>query len=58
MADNYKDRFTQAEKELSEKSAFKCESCNAEYTRVDAEKKGNSCCGRTMIELLQEGFGP
>jgi len=58
MSDTYKDEFSDAEKELSEKSAFKCESCNTTYTRVDAKQKGKTCCGRTMTELLQEGFGP
>lgn len=58
MSDTYKDRFSDAEKELSEKSAFKCESCNTKYTPADAKQKGHTCCGRTMSELLQEGFGP
>jgi len=58
MSDKYHDRFSEAEKELSEKSAFKCESCNTEYTKSAAEQKKNTCCGRTMTELLQEGFGP
>ena len=58
MSDTYKDEFSDAEKELSEKSAFKCESCNTAYTRKDAKQKENICCGRTMTELLQEGFGP
>jgi len=58
MTDKYKDRFSDAEKELSEKSAFECKSCNTKYSKPDAEKKENTCCGRTMTELLQEGFGP
>jgi transcription initiation factor IIE alpha subunit len=58
MSDKYKDRFSNAERELSEKSAFVCESCNTKYSKSDAEKKGTTCCGRTMTELLQQGFGP
>jgi len=58
MSDKYKDKFSDAEKELSEKSAFECASCKTKYTKPAAEKKANTCCGRTMTELLQEGFGP
>jgi hypothetical protein len=58
MTDNYKDKFSDAEKDLSEKSAFECKSCNKKYSKSDAQRKGNTCCGRTMTELLQEGFGP
>ena len=58
MSDKYKDRFSDAEAELSDKSAFKCEGCNTEYTKAAAKEKKNTCCGRTMTELLQEGFGP
>jgi hypothetical protein len=58
MTDSYKDRFSQAEGELSEKSAFRCDGCQTEYTREAAGEKGNTCCGRSMTELLQEGFGP
>ncbi|MBW2451617.1 MAG: hypothetical protein JRF07_04580 [Deltaproteobacteria bacterium] len=58
MTADYKDRFTEAEKELQEKSAFLCESCNATYTKKHAKDQGMTCCGRTMKELLEEGFGP
>ncbi len=58
MAEEYKDRFSKADKEQQEKSAFICESCKTEYSKKDAEKKGQSCCGRSMKELVQEGFGP
>lgn len=54
----YKDNFSEATKEQQNKSAFICESCKTEYNQEDAQKKGNTCCGRTMKELLQEGFGP
>lgn len=53
----YKDRFSEAVKEQQDKSAFICETCQAEYNRQDAQRKGNTCCGRTMKELLQESFG-
>lgn len=53
----YKDRFSDAAKEQQDKSAFVCESCKTEYNRDEAKKKGNTCCGRTMKELLQESFG-
>ena len=58
MANKYHDKFTEAEKELSEKSAYVCESCKKTYRKEDAEKHGKTCCGRTMKELLEEGFGP
>jgi len=58
MSDEYKDRFSKAESELSEKSAFVCVSCKTKYSKTDADKKGLECCGRTMTELLQESFGP
>jgi len=58
MSKQYHDRFSNAEDELSEKSAFVCESCNKKYSRKAAEKQDKSCCGRTLTELLQESFGP
>ncbi|MDT8443434.1 MAG: hypothetical protein RQ722_04020 [Desulfuromonadales bacterium] len=58
MSKEYTDRFTEAEKELQEKSGFICESCNKKYHKDEAKKQGNTCCGRTMKELVQEGFGP
>lgn len=58
MSDQYKDKFSDASKELKDKSGFVCESCKKTYSKEDAEKQGNSCCGRTMKELEQEGFGP
>ena len=58
MSKQYKDEFTQAEKELSEKSAYVCKNCNKTYKKEDAVKKDLTCCGRTLTELLQEGFGP
>ncbi len=58
MAAKYTDRFSDAETELSEKSAFVCESCNKKYKKDEAKKQGMSCCGRTMKQLAQESFGP
>jgi len=58
MSEEYKDRFSTAEKELEDKSAFICETCNTKYDKKSAEGKGHSCCGRTMKELLQESYGP
>ncbi len=58
MSKEYTDRFSDAEKELQEKNAFKCDSCNTSYTKQEAKKKDMSCCGRSLTELLQEGFGP
>jgi hypothetical protein len=58
MATKYTDRFTDAEKELQEKSAFACETCKKTYNKQDAEQQDMSCCGRTLKELLRESFGP
>ena len=58
MSEKYHDRFSKAEEESGEKSAFVCESCDKKYSRKTAEEKGKSCCGRTMRELLKESFGP
>ena len=58
MPDEYKDRFTEAAKEQQAKSAFICESCKKTYTKEEAVKHDLTCCGRTLKELVQEGFGP
>lgn len=58
MTEKYHDRFSQAEEEQQEKSAFVCVSCNEKYPKKEAEKKEMSCCGRTLRELTQESFGP
>ena len=58
MSKEYKDRFSEAEKELEEKNAFICVSCNKKYPKKEAEKHEMSCCGRSMKELTEEGFGP
>jgi hypothetical protein len=58
MMTQYKDRFSKAENELSEKSAFICESCKTTYGKEVARKKDMNCCGMTLSELMQEGFGP
>lgn len=58
MSDKYSDRFSDETKEQPEKSAFECETCKTKYGREEAKKKDMSCCGRTLTELMQEGFGP
>lgn len=58
MSQKYHDEFSEAEKNLTEKSAYVCKSCNTKYGKEEAAQKGKTCCGRTMTELLQEGFGP
>ena len=58
MTKQYHDRFSNAEKELSDRSAFICESCDRTYDREEVEQAEMSCCGRTLKELLQESFGP
>jgi hypothetical protein len=39
MAKQYKDRFSDAEYELSEKSAYTCTSCDTYYNKEKGEKK-------------------
>jgi len=58
MSKQYKDQFTKASDELPKKNAFVCQSCKNTYNKEEAEKKDMSCCGRTLTELMQEGFGP
>ena len=58
MSKEYHDRFSEATEELQNKSAFFCESCNKKYAHKEAKEKGNTCCGRTMKELVEESFGP
>lgn len=58
MSKEYKDQFSEADKEQQDKSAFICESCKTKYSKKDADEKGMSCCGRSMKELVEEGFGP
>lgn len=58
MSKDYTDRFSDAESELQEKSAFVCELCNKKYKKSDAKKQEMACCGRTLSEIHQEGFGP
>lgn len=58
MSDKYKDRFSEASKESTEKSGYVCESCNTQYSKDEAKKKDLSCCGRSLRELHAEGFGP
>lgn len=58
MATQYTDRFTEATKNLEEKSGFVCESCKKTYIKKEAVKQDLTCCNRTMKELAQESFGP
>lgn len=58
MSEQYKDKFSKPSEQLEEKSAFICKTCNTTYTKDEAYEKGNSCCDRTLTELLQESFGP
>jgi transcription initiation factor IIE alpha subunit len=53
MTTQYKDRFSEAEKELSEKSAFICESCKTKYGKDEARKRNMNCCGKTLSEVAQ-----
>lgn len=58
MSDHYKDQLSKATEELEENAAYICKRCNRLYKIEDAENNNLSCCGRTMTELLREGFGP
>ena len=58
MSEEYKDRFSDAAENQQEKSAFICQSCKKRYDREGAKKSEMTCCGRTLTELMQEGFGP
>ena len=58
MSDQYKDRFSEASKEAQDKSGYVCVSCKTKYNKDEAKKKDLSCCGRSMKELVEEGFGP
>jgi hypothetical protein len=42
MATQYKDRFSQAEDELSEKSAYICTSCDTYYNKEKDKKRVRS----------------
>jgi len=56
MSEQYKDRFSEATKELEEKAAYICRSCKKLYNIERAKKNNLSCCGRTITELLQKEF--
>lgn len=58
MSEQYHDKFSDASKELPEKSGFVCLSCKKRYSKEEAEEHEHECCGRTMKELVQESFGP
>lgn len=58
MCADYKDRFSDAEKEQQDKSAFVCESCNTKYSKKDAVEKGDTCCDQPLKEIKKQGFGP
>lgn len=57
MSEQYKDRYSKAAEELSEKNAFICESCQKKYDKEEAEKKSRTCCGKTMTEQMKESSG-
>ena len=58
MTKQYTDKFSEAEKEQQDKSAFICTSCNKKYPHHEATKREMNCCGRSLKELLKESFGP
>ena len=39
-------------------AAFICDTCNKRYPRKEAADHQHTCCGRTMREIVAEGFGP
>jgi len=42
MARQYKDRFSEAENELTEKSAYTCASCDIHFKKENAKKQVRS----------------
>lgn len=58
MSNQYTDRFSEASEELEEKAAYICKNCNKQYSAETAKENNQSCCGRTLTELLEESFGP
>jgi len=54
----YKDKFSETEKELQEKSAYVFENGNKKHPKEEVREKGFNCCGRTMKELLKESCRP
>jgi rubrerythrin len=48
MAKQYKDRFSEAEEELSKKSAYVCTSCNTYYAKEKAKKRVASDAGQSV----------
>jgi hypothetical protein len=42
MARQYKDRFSEAENELTEKSAYTCTSCDIHFKKENAKKQVRS----------------
>jgi transcription initiation factor IIE alpha subunit len=58
MSAEYKDRFTEAEKEQQDKSAFVCETCDTKYSKKEAEEKEKACCDQPLKEIKKQGFGP
>lgn len=58
MSTQYHDRFSEAEKELQDKSAFVCVSCEKTYKKHEAEKQDKTCCGKTLKEITKQSFGP
>ena len=58
MTKKYTDKFSEAEKEQQDKSAFICESCNKKYPKNEAEKREMNCCGKPLTHPSKESFGP
>ena len=58
MTKQYTDKFSEAEREQQDKSAFICESCNKRYPKNEAEKREMSCCGEPLTPPLKKSFDP
>jgi len=54
MTSEYHDRFSDATKELSERSGFICVSCNKKFHKDEAEKKNMVCCDKPLVEIFKE----
>lgn len=53
MSTAYKDRYSDASKQLQDTSVFVCETCKQTYHKEEAVKQDMTCCNRTMKELVQ-----
>jgi len=47
MATQYKDRFSEAENELSDKSAYSCTSCDSYYSDEKNKKRSRTVSGHS-----------